>query len=207
MPLELKKVPRVRVPLSEEDILRVAHRMQSNRRGQISYQELATTVRNRIREDRLITRRQEIIEKKKKEERRRILQSDKPLNAPSNVTYLPTLYSMFGQRERSGHTTIISPTIAGSFSRRGSIFTPLPSIRGEGRDSSKRRSPMSLLRQGLQGDLSSFPGRTKSRTDSRGGVAVGKEAGQDNQGAGSSYVNQLRRQQTGGDVYGRHKYI
>ncbi|GFO45229.1 leucine-rich repeat-containing protein 74b-like [Plakobranchus ocellatus] len=139
---------RVRVPLDDDDIMLVAKRLQSDKNGFISYQELAATVRNRIREDRLEDKRQEILLKKKKEERRRILQSDRPLNAPS---YLPTLYNMYGTNEHVGNALgggstsvtpggrvlsktdrLFSPSVIGSFSRRGSTFSVLPRITSGG---------------------------------------------------------------------------
>ncbi|RUS89659.1 hypothetical protein EGW08_002580, partial [Elysia chlorotica] len=142
LPLSLSvclSLSRVRVPLDEEDIMLVAKRLQSNKHGFISYQELAANVRNRIREDRLEDRRHEIMIKKKKEERRRILQSDRPLNAPS---YLPSLYNMYGNYEHNSAMTLggasrtmsrasdhlFSPSVIGSFSRRGSVFSLLPRI-------------------------------------------------------------------------------
>ncbi|GFR70208.1 leucine-rich repeat-containing protein 74B-like [Elysia marginata] len=135
----IQGLKRVRVPLDEEDIMVVAKRLQSNKHGFISYQELAANVRNRIREDRLEDKRQEILIKKKKEERRRILQSDRPLNAPS---YLPTLYHMYGQFEHATSATpgtgsrvmsrasdrLFSPSVIGTFSRHGSAFSLLPRI-------------------------------------------------------------------------------
>ncbi|KAH9507278.1 hypothetical protein Btru_056810 [Bulinus truncatus] len=124
----IQGLKRVRVPLEDDDILTVAKRLQLNRRGNISYQELATLVRNRIRDDRLEDKKQEIIQRKKREERKRILQSDKPLIAPSHFNFMPTLYSMYGARERESERNIFSPSTA-SFSRPGSIYTPLPPIK------------------------------------------------------------------------------
>uniref|UniRef100_A0A2C9LU17 EF-hand domain-containing protein n=1 Tax=Biomphalaria glabrata TaxID=6526 RepID=A0A2C9LU17_BIOGL len=147
----IQGLKRVRVPLDDKDIMTVAKRLQLNKRGNISYQELATLVRNRIREDRLEDKRQEIIQRKKREERKRILQSDKPLNAPSHFNFMPNLYSMYDPSERDSQQNLFTPGSA-SFSRAGSIYTPLPPIKG-GRSSATdevsrgRKTPMTLVRQ------------------------------------------------------------
>ncbi|KAK7104883.1 hypothetical protein V1264_019528 [Littorina saxatilis] len=76
-------------------MLRVARRMRSDKRGDISYQELAANVRNHIREERLEDQRLQRLENKKRQQRKRILQSDLPLYAPPSFSYDPALYNMY----------------------------------------------------------------------------------------------------------------
>jgi len=207
----IQGLKRVRAPLTEEEMTQVARRMQLNKRGLISYQELATTVRNQIKETRAQLKKEELLEKKKKEERRRILMSDDPLRGPVNLNYLPTLYSMYSaRRERTGQS--VSP-FYGTFSRRGSNFTPLPSIRGNSspwrsphrspnrsptRRSPQRPTPMTLVRE-----MSLPPVPSKSRPES----VVEKKEKEIGSKSPSDYEKILRRNKTSIELYAQSKYI
>ncbi|PVD25760.1 hypothetical protein C0Q70_13420 [Pomacea canaliculata] len=111
----IRGLKRVRVPLDSDDMMRVARRMQSNKNGEISYQELAASVRSHIREERREDLRQQRLENKKREKRRRILQSDLPLYAPSSLTYFPALYNMYSTSKitssRAGASSL-SPSLS-----------------------------------------------------------------------------------------------
>ena len=119
-------------------------------------------------------------------------------------------YDYSARRERTGQS--VSP-FYGTFSRRGSNFTPLPSIRGNSspwrsphrspnrsptRRSPQRPTPMTLVRE-----MSLPPVPSKSRPES----VVEKKEKEIGSKSPSDYEKILRRNKTSIELYAQSKYI